>query len=62
MLRLFAWLAAEGALFSDMYIKLHGNQYRTVHASRAFKKGEQVLLVPRKCLLTLEDAGNIEIG
>ncbi len=59
---MFEWLKKDGAYFEKLKLRYYTQDYRGVHASRAIKKGETILLVPLKNLLTLDRAMESPIG
>ena len=59
---MFEWLKNDGAYFEKLKLRYYTQDYRGVHASRAIKKGETILLVPLKNLLTLDMAMESPIG
>jgi histone-lysine N-methyltransferase SETD3 len=61
MRRFLRWVEDEGATFPSMTIKV-GQGTRKVHATRPLAKGELVLHVPRKLMLTPEIARASETG
>lgn len=52
----------DGANFDKLKLRYYGPDYRGVHAARDIKKGEQILYVPKKELITLEMAIDTPIG
>jgi len=52
----------DGAQFDKMKVRYYAPDYRGVHASRDIKKGETILYVPRKEIITLEMAMASPIG
>ena len=59
---MFNWLKSDGAYFEKLKLRYYTEDYRGVHAARAIKKGETILLVPLKDLLTLDMAMASPIG
>ena len=59
---MFDWLKNDGAQFDKLKLRYYTEDYRGVHASRAIKKGETLLLVPLKDLLTLDMAMESPLG
>jgi len=59
---MFEWLKNDGAYYEKLKLRYYSQDYRGVHASRDIKKGETILLVPLKCLLTLDMAMLSPIG
>jgi len=60
--KMFQWLKNSGAYFEKLKLRYYTEDYRGVHAARAIKKGETILLVPLKDLLTLDMAMASPIG
>ena len=58
----FDWMKEGGANFDKLKLRYYGPDYRGVHAARDIKKGEQILYVPKKELITLEMAIDTPIG
>ena len=46
----------EGAEFPRLKMRFYDKNYRGVHALASVKKNDTILYVPKKLLLTLEDA------
>lgn len=59
---LLNWLKEGGSMFDKMKIRYYSTDYRGVHAARNIKKGEMILLVPLKQIITLEMAFDSPIG
>lgn len=59
---LFKWMINDGAEFDKMKVRYYAPDYRGVHAARDIKKGETILYVPRKEIITLEMAIASPIG
>jgi len=59
---MFEWLKNSGAYFEKLKLRYYSEDYRGVHAARAIKKGETILLVPLKEILTLDMAMVSPIG
>jgi hypothetical protein len=53
---MFDWLKSDGADFKKLKLRYYTEDYRGVHASRDIAKGETILFVPKKNLLTLDMA------
>lgn len=60
--KMFDWLASDGAKFDKLKLRYYTEDYRGVHAAKDIQKGETILLVPRKNLLTLDMAMQSPIG
>ena len=52
----------DGAEFDKLKMRYYAPDYRGVHASREVNKGETILYVPRKEIITLEMAMESPIG
>lgn len=59
---MFKWMIKDGAEFDKMKVRYYAPDYRGVHAARDIKKGETILYVPRKEIITLEMAIASPIG
>lgn len=59
---LFEWMKKDGAEFDKLKMRYYAPDYRGVHAAREVKKGETILYVPRKEIITLEMAMESPIG
>ena len=53
---LITWMKIEGAEFPRLKMRFYDKNYRGVHALANVKKNDTILYVPKKLLLTLEDA------
>lgn len=51
-----------GSTFDKLKIRYYSTDYRGVHAARNIKKGEIILLIPLKQIITLEMAFESPIG
>lgn len=60
--KLFKWMTKDGAQFDKLKMRYYGPDYRGVHAARDIKKGETILYVPKKEIITLEMAMESPIG
>lgn len=60
--RLFRWMRKDGAEFDKLKMRYYAPDYRGVHAARDIKKGETILYVPKKEIITLEMAMESPIG
>lgn len=60
--RLFSWMKKDGADFEKLKMRYYAPDYRGVHAAREIKKGETILYVPKKEIITLEMAMESPIG
>ena len=60
--QLFDWMRKDGAQFDKLKMRYYGPDYRGVHAAREIKKGETILYVPKKEIITLEMAMESPIG
>ena len=60
--RLMAWLNKAGAETSKVQLRFYNNNYRGLHARSDIKKGEVIICVPRKQLITLAMAWKTPIG
>ena len=60
--RLLKWLADGGSKFDKLKIRFYTEDYRGVHAARDIKKGETILYVPKKQIITLEMAFASPLG
>jgi len=60
--KLFRWMTKDGAQFDKLKMRYYGPDYRGVHAARDIKKGETILYVPKKEIITLEMAMESPIG
>ena len=60
--KLFKWMTKDGANFDKLKMRYYGPDYRGVHAARDIKKGETILYVPKKEIITLEMAIESPIG
>ncbi len=49
-------MRTDGAQFDKLKMKYYAPDYRGVHAARDIKKGETILYVPKKDIITLEMA------
>lgn len=56
------WLVEGGSKFDKLKIRYYSPEYRGVHAARNIKKGEIILLVPLKQIITLEMAFESPVG
>ena len=56
------WLREGGSTFDKLKIRFYSADYRGVHAARDIKKGEVILFVPKKQIITLEMAYASPIG
>ena len=59
---LFKWMIDDGAIFDKLKMRYYAPDYRGVHAARDVKKGETILYVPLKEIITLEMAMESPIG
>ena len=59
---LFKWMKEEGADFTKLKLRYYAPDYRGVHAARDIKKGEIIVYVPLKEIITLEMAMACPIG
>jgi len=59
---LFDWMRNDGAEFDKLKVRYYAPDYRGVHAAREIKKGETILYVPLKEIITLEMAMESPIG
>ena len=59
---MFDWLRNDGAKFDKLKLRYYTEDYRGVHCSRDVQKGEIILFVPKKNLLTLDMAMESPIG
>ena len=59
---LFSWMKKDGAEFDKLKMRYYAPDYRGVHAARDVNKGETILYVPRKEIITLEMAMESPIG
>ena len=59
---MFNWMKKDGAEFDKLKMRYYAPDYRGVHAARDVKKGETILYVPRKEIITLEMAMESPIG
>jgi len=55
-------LKEGGSTFDKLKIRYYSTDYRGVHAARNIKKGEIILLIPLKQIITLEMAFESPIG
>ncbi|OQR96615.1 hypothetical protein THRCLA_07231 [Thraustotheca clavata] len=60
--RLTRWLEANGAELEKLRIETYAPQVRGVHANDTFSSGDRVMLIPLKCLITVEMGKATEIG
>lgn len=60
--RLFDWMKHDGSEFDKLKMRYYGPDYRGVHAARDIKKGETILYVPKKEIISLEMAMESPIG
>lgn len=60
--KLFEWMKKDGAEFDKLKMRYYAPDYRGVHAAREVHKGETILYVPRKEIITLEMAMESPIG
>lgn len=51
---LLDWMVEDGAEFEKMKLRFYDKNYRGVHMARPCKKGETILYVPLKEIITLE--------
>jgi hypothetical protein len=59
---LFDWMKQDGSEFDKLKVRYYAPDYRGVHAAREVKKGETILYVPLKQIITLEMAMESPIG
>jgi protein-histidine N-methyltransferase len=59
---MFNWMKEGGATFPKLKLRYYTEDYRGVHASTQIEKGETILYVPLKQLLTLDMAMQSPIG
>ena len=59
---LFDWMRQGGSKFDKLKVRYYGPDYRGVHSSRDIKRGEVIMCVPKKQLITLEMAMTSPIG
>ena len=59
---LFDWMLQDGAQFEKLKMRYYSDNYRGCHAARAMKKGETILFVPLKEIITLEMCMTCPIG
>ena len=59
---LFDWMKTDGAEFNKLKLRYYAPDYRGVHAARDIKKGETIVYVPLKEIITLEMAMETPIG
>ena len=55
-------MKVDGAEFDKLKMRYYAKDYRGVHAARDVVKGETILYVPRKEIITLEMAMESPIG
>ena len=60
--KLFEWMKKDGAEFDKLKMRYYAPDYRGVQAAREVHKGETILYVPRKEIITLEMAMESPIG
>ena len=51
---LLDWMVEDGAEFEKLKLRFYDKNYRGVHMARPCKKGETILYVPLKEIITLE--------
>ena len=61
-LRLNKWLVDSGAVFPHIYMKLYSENNRGVHANKAIPSDEEILRIPRQCLMTVEMGKATAVG
>ena len=59
---MFNWMKKDGAEFDKLKMRYYAPDYRGVHAAREIQKGETILYVPKKEIITLEMAMESPIG
>jgi protein-histidine N-methyltransferase len=59
---MFDWMKHDGASFDKLKMRYYAPDYRGVHASRDIVKGETILYVPKKEIITLEMAMQSPVG
>ena len=59
---LFDWMKDDGAQFEKLKMRYYTANYRGCHAARAMVKGETILYVPLKEIITLEMCFSSPIG
>ena len=60
--KLEQWLHEGGSKYDKLKIRFYNPIYRGVHAARKIKAGEEILLIPKKQIMTLEMAESSILG
>lgn len=59
---LIQWLEASGADTKKLALQEYAPEVRGVHSRKVLVPGERILVIPKKCLITVEMGKNTEIG
>jgi histone-lysine N-methyltransferase SETD3 len=59
--RLMKWLESKGASFKGIRIFYESNGYRGIKINETTLNGERILVVPRECIITHEDARDCSV-
>lgn len=59
---LIQWLEANGAETKKLALQEYAPEVRGVHSRKVLVPGERILVVPKKCLITVEMGKATEIG
>jgi hypothetical protein len=60
--RLIQWLDANGADSRKLSLREYAPEVRGVHSDKVLVPGERILVIPKKCLITVEMGKMTEIG
>ncbi|CAI2360645.1 unnamed protein product [Moneuplotes crassus] len=60
--RLETWLKEGGSKYEKLKIRFYNPIYRGVHAAKKIRAGEEILLIPKEQIITLEMAEESPIG
>jgi hypothetical protein len=60
--KVFNWIRTDGAQFDKLKKRYYAPDYRSVHEARNIKKGETILYVQKKEIITLEMTMESPIG
>lgn len=59
---LIQWLDASGAETTKLQLQQYAPEVRGVHSQKVLVPGERILVIPKKCLITVEMGKRTEIG
>lgn len=59
---LIQWLETSGAETKKLQLQQYAPEVRGVHSQKVLVPGERILVIPKKCLITVEMGKRTEIG